>query len=390
MKILICTESYYPNISGVAVFSHNLAIEMVKKNHQVFVIAPSPKFSEFTEIVDNVTIYRLKSRVNKFREGYFISRSPFKKVPEIIDKLNPDVIHLQDPAMISLAALRKARKLKIPVIVTNHFSLEYIVSYLPKLKIFHSLILFFMTHYLNWFYNQCQVLTCPTQTVAKRFKGPITKVELQVISNGVDLSRFIPYYGNSDSIRKRWKIPLLKPVILFVGRLDIDKNISLLIQAIPLILNQVDAHLVLVGSGKEKNNLIKLVKKLNITQSATFIDFIPYKEQWLPRIYQTAQIFINPCPMETQSIVALEAQATGLPLVVANSGALKELVKEGVNGYKFDPKNEKDLAEKIIKILTNKKLAQKMGEKSIEMVEGHLVENTHDRFEKIYQKLAKV
>ena len=134
MKILIATESYYPNISGVAVFTHNLSKKMQSQNHEIFVIAPSPNFKEYEEKIDGVRIFRLASKVNKFRQGYYVSKFPFLKVAKIIRKIKPDIIHLQDPVMISFSAMREAKKLKIPIVVTNHFSLEYVISYLPTVK----------------------------------------------------------------------------------------------------------------------------------------------------------------------------------------------------------------------------------------------------------------
>lgn len=389
MKILIATESYYPNISGVAVFAHNLAKKMVQNSHEVFVIAPSPKFKSYIEKVDGIKIFRLESKINRFREGYFVSKWPFKAVRKIINEVQPDVIHIQDPALISLATLRSARRKKIPIVVTNHFSLEYVVSYLPALKIIHPLFLRIATVYLEWFYGKCDLLTCPTKTVAKRFREDKIKTKIEVISNGVDLSRFMPYYGKDYVTRNKFKIPLNIPLVLFVGRLDVDKDLKTLIKAVPFVLEKIEAHFFILGDGKEKNNLQNLAEELKINKNITFVDFIPHDEKILPKIYQMTQVFVNPCPSETQSIVVLEAQATALPVVLANAGALPELVKENVNGYLFKPGDEEDFARNITKVLKNKSLAKKFGENSLEKLESHLVDNTHDRFEKIYLELKK-
>ena len=390
MKILFATESYYPNISGVAVFAHNLARKMVASGHEVFVIAPSPKMIAYEEKVDGIKIFRLASKTNPFRKGYYVSRWPFKKVGQIIQEVKPDVIHLQDPALISLASLRKARKMKIPVVVTNHFSLEYTISYLPALKIIHPLFLKALRTYLGWFYNRADLLTCPTKTVADNFLKAHLRTKVEVISNGVDLSRFMPFYGDTLDVRRKFKIPFKVPLVLFVGRLDVDKDLKTLIKTIPNVLKENKAHFVLVGEGKVKTILEKMVKDFQISNNVTFIGFIPHDNEILPRIYQMAEVFINPCPSETQSIVVLEAQATGLPVVLANAGALPELVKEGVNGFLFEPGNEIDLASKINQILKNKEKARKMGENSLERLEAHLVDTTHDRFEKIYLKLVRL
>lgn len=389
MKILIATESYYPNISGVAVFSHNLAQKMVKNGHKVFVIAPSPKFKEYKEKIDGVEIFRLASKVNRFRKGYYVSKFPFFKAAKIVEKIKPDIIHLQDPAWIAMATLFKARRMKIPTVVTNHFSLEYILSYIPYLNFIRPIFMKVASSYLNFFYGKCNVLICPTQVVANNFLQNKIQTKVKVISNGVDISRFMPHYADTDLIRKRWKIPLQKPVVLYVGRLDVDKNMETYIKAIPFVLKKLDAHFVIVGDGTEREKLEQSAKELGVFAHMTFINPIPYGDSYLPKIYQAASLFVNPCPSETLSLVVLEAEATGLPIVAANSGALPEVVKNGENGLLFEPKNEKDLAFKIITILENQDLAKTMGEKSLENIERHIVEQTYSKIEKIYLSLNK-
>jgi glycosyltransferase involved in cell wall biosynthesis len=389
MKILIATESFYPNISGVAVFSYNLAHEMALAGHEVFVVAPSPKLIPFIEDRGGIKIFRLASRKNPFRKGYYISKSPFLSVKKIVNEIRPDVIHLQDPAAISLSALIAARRLKIPVVVTNHFALDYVTSYLPWAKPIHPLIHTVLNAYLGWIYNRAQVLTCPSQMIANHFIKRNLKSQPIVISNGVDLGRFMPFYGDRASALRDWQVPKNEPIILYVGRLDVDKQTGLLIKTMALVVKKVQCHLILIGEGKEIDDLKKMVKDLQIENHVTFTGFISNDSDLLPRIYQNATVFTNPCSIEAQGISVLEALATGLPIVAANGGALPELIKNNQNGYLFEPGNVEDLAAKLIKILTDQNLAKKMGEKSLEIVESHMFENTFNRFEEIYSKLAK-
>lgn len=389
MKILIATETYYPNVSGVAVFSHNLAKKMVEKGHQVFVIAPSPKFEEYKEKMDRVEIFRLKSKVNRFRNGYYVSKFPFIKTAKILEEIRPDVIHLQDPAWIALSTLLKAKKMNIPIVVTNHFSLEYLLSYVPYLSFASPIFMKIVGGYLNWFYGKCDVLTCPTKVVADNFQHHRVQSKIKVISNGVDVSRFLPHYADANLIKRRYKIPLQKPIILYLGRLDVDKNMDTYIKSIPFVLQKLDAHFVIVGEGTERKKLEKLSVELGVKDNVTFIDFIPYEDSYLPKIYQASSLFVNPCPSETLSLVVLEAEATGLPVVAANSGALPEVVKNGENGLLFETGNEEDLAKKIITVLTNQSLSKRMGQKSLENVEKHIVDHTYNKFEEIYQNLSK-
>ena len=388
MRLLIATETYYPNISGVAVFSHNMAKKMVERGMEVFVIAPSPKFEEYTEEVDGIKIFRVASKINKFRKGYYVSKFPFKKVARFIEDARPDVIHLQDPAWISLSVLFKASKMQIPLVATNHFSLEYIISYLPYLKFIEPIFMKIASGYLDWFYSKCDIVTCPTQTVAKNFQKGKIKDRIRVISNGVDISRFLPHYGDINLVKKRWNIPLDKPLVLYVGRQDVDKNLITYIKAVPFVLKKLDACFVLVGNGTEQEKLKKAAKDLGVDKKVIFIDFVPHYAPILPKIYQAASLFVNPCPYETLSLVVLEAEASGLPIVAANAGALPEVVRHGVNGLLFKPFDVYDLAQKIITLLKNPDLMERMGQKSVELSETHLVEHTYSRFEDIYLSLS--
>jgi glycosyltransferase involved in cell wall biosynthesis len=160
------------------------------------------------------------------------------------------------------------------------------------------------------------------------------------------------------------------------------------IKSIPFVLEKLDAHFVVVGDGTERKNLEELAGNLGVKDHTTFINFIPHNDSLLPKIYQTASLFVNPCPCETLSVAVLEAEATGLPIVVANSGALKEVVGNNKNGLLFQPKNHQDLAKKIITILKNESLAKKMGEESLKKVNNHLVKHTYNKFENIYQSLT--
>lgn len=388
MNLLITTESYYPNISGVAVFSHRLAKKMVELGHRVTVIAPSPKFSEYVEKIDGIKIYRLKSKINPFRQGYYVTRFPYFEIKKIINDLKPDIIHAQDPVAVSLSALLIGRHRRIPIIATNHFSLEYVVSYLPFFKLIHPFILFLLSTYLGFFYNRCKVLTFPTQTIANSFKAKHLKAKAKVISNGVDLSRFMPYYGGRDAVKEKYHIPLNDSVILSVGRLDQDKKIDILIKAFTQsALSQ--CHLVICGAGIQKENLIRLSRDLGVEKRVSFVGSIAHESSDLPKIYQMATVFVNPCPIETQGVAVLEAEATGLPIVAANSGALPELVKDGRNGFLFAPNNIEALSNKLIKILSNTKMLDRMGKSSLEIVESQIVDNTYREFEKLYKEIIK-
>ena len=112
--------------------------------------------------------------------------------------------------------------------------------------------------------------------------------------------------------------------------------------------------------------------------------FLPVKD--LPNIYGIADIFAMPSIAELQSLVTMEAMASGLPIIAANAVALPHLVHDNDNGFLFTPGNEKDMAQKLLVLLENKELRKKMGKQSLAIIKQHDIKNIVKEVESLYSK----
>ncbi|MFA6081957.1 MAG: glycosyltransferase [Patescibacteria group bacterium] len=385
MKIVIASESYLPTISGVSVFARYLALGMQKRGHEVHVICPSTKMKSLIEMDGDVTVHRIRSRKNPFRSNHRNTIFSYRIIRKLLREIHPDVIHLQDPLGTCVATLRMAKKLDIPVVMTNHFAFDYILSYLPLLKPVHPQVAKIIEKYLVNIYNRCDYITFPSATIRNKFNHPKLTTPAIVISNGVNLEQFFPSF-NFAEIKKQYHIPD-KQIVLHVGRLDQDKSSEMVIETFIKLRQKHDIFMVVCGEGNRKDELIKRIQEAGESKNIAFIGFINHQTE-LPQFYQMSSVFVTGSNIETQGIVALEAMASELPLVVPNAGALPELVQNGVNGYIFKPGDVDDMAEKIEQILANKKIAKEMGVRSLEMVEEHEIEKSYDNFESIYNKVT--
>jgi len=147
------------------------------------------------------------------------------------------------------------------------------------------------------------------------------------------------------------------------------------------------AHLLIVGDGSDADNLKSLVKDLGIKDSVTFAGRVP--EEDLAPLHQVGTIFAMPSPMELQSIATLEAMASGKPVVAVDAGALKELCHNEVNGYLCEQDNDEEIAEGIIKILSDDSLQKKFSVASLAIARENDLDFTLDQFIAIYQDLIK-
>ncbi len=382
MKILIAGDTYHPHVNGASYFTQRLAHYLKRRGHDVRVIAPSQTASNTDEIINGIRVHGIRSFPVFFYSGFRFSvpLSIKPAIKKVVEQFNPDIIHLQMHFVISREVLTTALRKKIPVVATNHFMPENLVHYVPFYTIFGDYVKRAAWWDFGRIFKKVGEVTSPTETAAKLIQGRLT-ASVKAISCGIDLKRFSPK-NNGEHLKKIYKIPGV-PLLLYVGRLDKDKNLNLVLKAFKDSLKSVKAHFVIAGKGAEKNNLLKLAEELGIKKHVTFTGFVSDEE--LPNLYAIADCVISPGTAELQSISTMEAMATGLPVIAVNAMALPELVGDGENGFLYSDGDVKGLSGKIVRIFSDERLRKQMGKKSLEIIAKHDIENVINEYERIYE-----
>jgi glycosyltransferase involved in cell wall biosynthesis len=387
MRILIAADLYWPTINGVATFSRNLAKGLADRGHEVLVIAPSQVGKKHRELDGNYMIERTTSLPLPLYQNFRISVTPQREVKKIITTFKPDIIHIQMVMGIGRATLQIGSKQSIPIVSTNHAMPENLLDNFRMLAPFARPIGAVLESYATRFHNSADYVTTPTQSAIDMFghKAKDLEVPIEPISNGIDLSVF-SFGPSPQKIYVRYGLPTDQPILLYVGRLDAEKHLSVFVQAAAKVIQKTNAHVLIVGHGNEKERLADLAHGLGIENNITFTGKVSNED--LPLIYRVGTVFCMPSPAELQSIATLEAMATGLPVVAVNAGALNELCQDGKNGYLFKYDDDVMMAAAIGKILTNPKLHKSMSQQSLAIAKTHDITHTLDRFETIYKKLV--
>lgn len=384
MKILLVSESYWPNADGGALFERRLVQGLEKAGHIMTVWAPGSYRHSYTEKDGNYTIYREKSLTLLINRKYRASFWPWRSAKKIMKSVKPDVIHLHNAGLMGLATLVWAKYYKIPLVATNHFMPENWVLNVPfpgKRRFSKWLI----WKYLAWFHNRCDFVTSPTPTAVELLKIAGLKSPSEAISNGVNTEAFAPR-APSPTIAKKYGISTRKPVVLYLGRVDGEKRIDVIIRAHQKLIRETDAQFVIAGFGKAEPALKALVVKRGLQDSVHFTGFIDEADK--PGIYNLATVFVIASPAELQSIVLLEAMASGLPVVAVDVAALKELCINSRNGYLFEHENSDQLASELGKILQNRAIHKSFGRESRKIViQDHSNEATLKKYESVYNKV---
>lgn len=386
MKILIASDLYWPTINGVSTFSRSLAQGLASRGHEVLVIAPSQTGKKYQEIDGNYKVVRTASTIFPFYQNFKISLTPFREVKKIINDFEPDVIHIQMVIMISQAAMMHGRKMGIPVVSTNHAMPENLLDNLRMLAPFSRPIQKMLKQYIMRFHLKADYMTMPTQSAIDMFNSEVKKAKMPVeaVSNGIDLGHF-KADAPSKSIYKKYKLPTNMPIITYVGRLDAEKHLYVLVNAFMQVLGEQDAHLLIVGGGTDVDNLKMIVNSLKITDKVTFTGRV--SDEDLVELHKVGTVFCMPSPAELQSIATLEAMASGQPIVAVDAGALGELCQDGRNGYLCDQDDEDAVANSLIEIIFNPELRAKMSKESLAIANTHNLNTTLERFEGIYESL---
>lgn len=388
MRIITVLDSYPPDLNGGAYFTHRLALALQKRGHEILVICPSRTLQQGYSEYDGVRLFGVRSwplwNYKHFRVCWpvFIKRG----IVKALTNFKPDLVHLQGKFFLGGICYRTCRKMGIPLIATNHFMPENFFHYthLPQRckpwfnRVCWRIVVDMLSH--------VHAVTTPTKTAAALLRKANLKKEVRVISCGVDLQRFHPDQ-DASLLRERFQIPD-KRILLYAGRLDKEKNIDVILRAFAQARHHIDAHLVIVGRGAQKENLQGLAQSLNINQHITFTDYLSDAEY--PQIYGLADCFVNAGTAELQSIVALEAVASGLPILGADAMALPELIHSGSNGYIFAPNDVVSLAGYIVEILADPQLSKHMGAQSRKIAELHDIHHTAEHYERLYKELIPV
>lgn len=389
MRIAYLTQSYPPMVSGAAILVERLAKSMAARGHQVLVIAASDKNYPYTSYQENLTVLRLRSIHNPLRVGQRFLFYPRFKILRALNEFCPNIIHTHEPLLMGQLGIEYAGGRCIPILLTVHQVPWFAASYLPNVDGIRSFSESILWAYARHVQRRFTEVITPSRTVSdlvarKTGMLPVT------IGNGISLKTFHPQLSSDDNavIRKRLDLPAHVPVILHVGRLDIDKNVEHVIEAAAQAMQHTEAHLLIVGDGSQKHKLMKMCDRLKITDRAHFPGYMALQEG-LPEVYRLANLFVTASEIEVQSLVLLEAIASGLPIVAVRATFVPEIVHDGVNGFLVESGNVNGLANAMSAILKNPHQGYEMGQFSRRLAEAHDIHISMDLHEQLYAGFVK-
>jgi glycosyltransferase involved in cell wall biosynthesis len=380
MKIANFTNIYLPFIAGVCISISNFKDQLEKLGHKVYVLAPS--FDKRLEKdSDSNEILRYLSIKTNIKISFPIALKPYYKINRSIKKIDPDIIHTHQSYWIGRDAYRFAKKLKKPLVYTFHTNYEYYMHYLPIPKKFQRRFFKLLNLYEISFCNKCDAIIAPTENVYKDLTAKGVKAPIYVIPSGINIGKFSLSEERISKLKNKFNIKPKEKVILYLGRIEKEKNIDLLIQVFTKILKKYSkVKIVIVGDGQERKKVENLEREF--PKRVIFPGKV--SKDKVPQFYNISDIFIQPSVSETQGITTQEAMVSGLAVVAAKSkmGAI-DFIENNQNGLIVKPEEDQFYA-KIVKLIENPKLLNKIKETAKQIKEEIDIKKCAIKLEKVY------
>lgn len=318
LRVAVVTETYPPEINGVALSLAKLVEGMISRGHEIQLVRPRQAMASQAPHSHGMQEMLMRGlpipRYPQLRLGL-----PAKSaLVAAWQKRRPDLVHIATEGPLGWSALQAARKLRLAVsseFRTNFhaYSAHYGLGWLNRT----------IAAYLRKFHNQASLTMVPTDALRQQL-AQLGFERLTVVGRGVDTQRFDPA-RRDERLRERWGVQPGDPVLLYVGRLAPEKNLTLLIKAYQaMVQQQARLRLVVVGDGPSADELRKRCPSAIMLGMQSGLE--------LAATYASADLFLFPSVTETFGNVTPEALASGLAFVAYEHAAAQELVCHGDNG----------------------------------------------------------
>ena len=385
LNIAIVCDAVTDCVAGSFVSTQRFAERLSARGHKViYIAARSPKYQKNSQH-GMIKAYRFPGILLPKTEGQLrIAFTSKKKIREILLHEKIDIVHHMIPTLLAVASTSAAKELGIPVVAHSHTQPENLTMHLHCSMIERTINKYFY-RYLSWLFKKADAIIYPSEH-AKRLMTEIrADTTSHVISNGVETARFAPV--QTDSFFERFNIPREKILVLYAGRLHPEKSLDTLVRATPHILNEApNVHIILAGFGHQDRMLKQLSEKLGVAEHVQFLGRVSDEEMVMAQ--HAVDIFVLPSLAELEGMVVLEAMASGKPIVVANSPESASTYFVDGNGFLFEPKNEKHLAEQVIRLANNADLRETMSARSLALSKQYDIDESVRRLDELYYSLV--
>ena len=332
MNIGIFTDSYFPQLSGVATSIKTLKDALEKQGHNVFI---------FTTTDPHIKKGTVEANVFRFSSVPFISFTDrrvafrgFFEATKVAREVKLDIVHTQTEFALGMIGKYVAHQLKIPAIHTYHTMYE---DYLHYVLNGHLLRPYHVKQFTNVYLKNMDGVIAPSKRVEALLKRYKVNIPMRVIPTGVDVNSLNKAVNND--MRQELGIPADAPVLLTLSRVAEEKKIDRILNAMPEIIDEFpETRLVIAGDGPDMEVLQEQVERLTLEDNVIFTGDVPHDD--VGSYYKMADLFVSASDTETQGLTYIEALASGTKCVVYDTDYTEHVFDDDEFGKVFNGPGE--------------------------------------------------
>ncbi|HOV53478.1 MAG TPA: glycosyltransferase family 4 protein [Fervidobacterium sp.] len=370
MNILMISDTYLPQVNGVATSIYLSKKYLEMRGHKVYIVAPvRPDDDENILVVPGVPFPMEKQHKVVFANAL--------KILEFAQKNGIEIVHSHDPMALGIRALKLQKDMKIPHVHTYHTLMAEYRHYVPPPFTPDRKT---VEEFSKWFCNKVNVVISPTEEIKKELTRYGVERPIEVIPTGIDTLEFST--PAQKDIRKMYDIPANATLLMYAGRLAKEKNLNFLSRVVARYLkSNKAAWFLIVGDGPERKDIEKYFEDEGLSKRVTFTGYVPHDE--MKDYYKASNLFVFASLTETQGLVVLEALASGTPVVAIAYKGVANVLKNGEGALTVDV-DEEHFYESIQRALEKRDELSRKGVKYVE--ENWSMNAMVERLDEVYTK----
>ena len=362
MNIGLFTDTYPPQINGVATSVFMLQKELTQRGHRVYVFTTSDPHADTTPL----NVIRLPSIPFAFLPSHRVAIMYSPKLLRRIKSLQLDIVHSHTEFPLGFLGSLVAKMYGIPRVHTYHTMYEDYVHYIFNGKLLSPNA---AKRFSRMFCNRAHLMIAPTAKTRNYLQEIGVTRPIETIPTGIDFSTMAPGNYSAETLaatRAQYGIAPSDPVVVSIGRVAREKSLDVLVAAMPKVLAVLpNAKLLIVGGGPVQADLAQQAAALGITDAVLFAGPQPWET--IGKFYQLGNLFATASTSETQGLTYIEAMAAQVPVAVKNDPCFVERIVHGQTGFVFD--GQHDVAEVLLHALTSPEAVKRVVANGLEVIE---------------------
>ena len=380
MKIGIFTDTFYPEINGVATSCLNLYKELERRGHTVHVYAPKCKGWEEHQ---SECVHYLESAQFIFLRDRNVALPGVGTVRQALD-INFDVVHTNSEFIMGFLGRYIAKHTGCARVHTYHTAWEDYTYYITH-GIGDNAARNIAKRYSEWWCDRFDQVIVPTAKTENLLRQYGVEAPIEIIPSGMELRRFYPENHSREEIartRLECGIPEGKRVLLNIGRLAKEKNVEQILRIFPALHEKVpDVHLLIIGEGPLRSHLEEQVRSLGLTDFVSIVGSKPWEE--IDRFYAAGDVFVSASHSETQGLTYIEAAASGLCVCAVDDPCLLGVFRDGVSAV-LSGDSDEDLLSSLM--LAFSPLGSRIRKNAVAATRPYSTQQFAQRVEAVYRK----